>query len=102
MTTSELLKRVPIPRHKLYYLEQKGYIQPRRVPRGELEARVYTAEDCEMVRLIWKYLQQGYRHRVAYRKALEERSQQAPQAKAAHSPGTPVMSQGRADGGTRG
>jgi hypothetical protein len=30
MQTSDLLKKINIPRHKLYYLEQKGYINPKK------------------------------------------------------------------------
>jgi DNA-binding transcriptional MerR regulator len=72
MKTAEILEQINIPRHKLYYLEQKGYITPARVPMGDLEARVYSGEDVEKVRLIWKYLRKGFKHKVAYRKAMEE------------------------------
>lgn len=72
MKTSELLQRVDIPRHKLYYLEQKGYVKPGRVPMGDLEAREYSSEDVEKIRVIWKYLKKGFRHKVAYQKAMEE------------------------------
>ena len=72
MKTSELLKKIDIPRHKLYYLEQKGYISPNRFPMGDLEAREFSQEDFEKVRLIWKYLRQGFKHKVAYKKAIEE------------------------------
>ena len=72
MKTSEILQKIDIPRHKLYYLEQKGYIVPKRTPMGDLEAREYSPQDVEMVRLIWKYLKQGFKHKAAYRKALAE------------------------------
>lgn len=72
MKTSDILERVKIPRHKLYYLEQKGYIQPRRIPMGDLETREYSDEDLLKVQLIWKYLQKGFKHKVAYAKAIEE------------------------------
>jgi DNA-binding transcriptional MerR regulator len=78
MTTSELLRIVDIPRDRLYYLEHKGYISPRKVPRGELQAREYSDEEVLKVKLIWKYLQQGFKHRVAYAKALEELGQATP------------------------
>jgi hypothetical protein len=32
MQTSDLLKKIDISRHKFYYLEQKGYIKPKRLP----------------------------------------------------------------------
>lgn len=72
MNTSGILKRVNIPRHKLYYLEQKGYITPKKVSMGELEVRKYSPEDLLKIQLIWKYLQLGFKHKVAYQKALEE------------------------------
>jgi DNA-binding transcriptional MerR regulator len=72
MKTSELLQKIDIPRHKLYYLEQKGYITPNRFPMGDLEAREFSQEDFEKVRLIWKYLRQGFKHKIAYKKAIEE------------------------------
>lgn len=77
MKTSELLKKIDIPRHKLYYLEQKGYITPNRFPMGDLEAREFSQEDFEKIKLIWKYLRQGFKHKVAYKKAIEEMGIQA-------------------------
>jgi len=72
MKTSEILQKIDIPRHKLYYLEQKGYIAPTRTPMGDLEAREYSSHDVVMIRLIWKYLKKGFKHKAAYRKALAE------------------------------
>lgn len=72
MNTSDILNRVNIPRHKLYYLEQKGYITPKKVLIGELEVREYSSGDLLKIQLIWKYLQLGFKHKVAYQKALEE------------------------------
>lgn len=72
MRTNELLSLVDIPRHKLYYLESKGYVTPERFPMGDIEAREYSDEDIEKIRAIWKYLKQGFKHRVAYQKALAE------------------------------
>jgi len=72
MKTSEIISKLDIPRHKLYYLEQKGYISPKRIPMGDLEAREYSKQDFERIRAIWKYLQRGYKHKMAYQMALEE------------------------------
>ncbi|MBA7711144.1 MerR family transcriptional regulator [Candidatus Aerophobetes bacterium] len=72
MQTSDILEKIDIPRHKLYYLEQKGYIHPKKVPRGELEAREFTEEDFKKIQAIWKYLKQGFKHKIAYQKAMEE------------------------------
>jgi DNA-binding transcriptional MerR regulator len=72
MTTSEIISKLDIPRHKLYYLEQKGYVRPKRIAMGDLEAREYSAQDFERVKVIWKYLQQGFKHKTAYKMALDE------------------------------
>lgn len=72
MKTSEILQKVDIPRHKLYYLEQKGYVTPKRIPMGDLEAREYTHTDLVKIKLIWKYLTKGFKHKVAYEMAMEE------------------------------
>lgn len=72
MKTNELLQHIDIPRHKLYYLEQKGYITPQRIQMGDLEAREFSEADVRMVATIWKYLKQGFKHKVAYQKAMIE------------------------------
>lgn len=72
MKTAEILEQIDIPRHKLYYLEQKGYITPRRFPMGDLEAREYSPEDVMRIKFIWKYLKKGFKHKVAYQKAMQE------------------------------
>lgn len=71
MTTAEVIKSIRIPRDRLYYLEQKGFINPKKILVGEREARDYSEEDIEKIILIWKYVQEGFRYRVAYQKALE-------------------------------
>lgn len=75
MKTYEILKKIDIPRHKLYYLEQKGYISPSRIPMGDLEAREYSEEDLVKIRLIWKYLKKGFKHKIAFQRAIKEISQ---------------------------
>jgi len=39
---------------------------------GDLEAREFSDEDVVKIRFIWKYLKQGFKHKVAYKKAMEE------------------------------
>jgi DNA-binding transcriptional MerR regulator len=72
MKTAEIINKIDIPRHKLYYLEQKGYIKPKRIPMGDLEAREFSKQDFERVKLIWKYLKRGFKHKTAYQMAAEE------------------------------
>ena len=72
MRTAEVISKLNIPRHKLYYLEQKGYIKTKRIPMGDLEAREYDEREFKKIEAIWKYLKLGFKHKVAYRRAMEE------------------------------
>ncbi|MFZ5876407.1 MAG: MerR family transcriptional regulator [Nitrospirota bacterium] len=81
MKTNDLLKQIDIPRHKLYYLEQKGYVTPTRIPMGDLEAREYSTADIELIAAIWKYLKKGFKHKIAHQKALEEIGNDRPAAR---------------------
>ncbi len=72
MKTSEIISKIDIPRHKLYYLEQKGYVRPKRIPMGDLESREFSKQDFERVKTIWKYLRRGFKHKAAYQMALDE------------------------------
>lgn len=70
--TPELLAKIDIPRQKLYYLEQKGFIAPKKTVIGEKEFREYSDEDVKKVEFIWKYLKKGFKYKVAFEKAMEE------------------------------
>ncbi len=72
ISTQELLAKIDIPRQKLYYLEQKGFISPKKKQVGEKEFREYSEKDLILVEHIWKYLKRGFKYRVAYEKAREE------------------------------
>ena len=74
MKTPEILKKIDIPRQKLYYLEQNGYIKPQKTVIGEKSFREYSNEDVKKVECIWQYLKKGFKYRVAHEKALEELS----------------------------
>ena len=39
---------------------------------GDLETREYTEEEFRKLELIWKYLQNGFKYKIAYQKAMEE------------------------------
>lgn len=70
--TSDVLKKINIPRHKLYYLEQKGYIKPKKITRDDLEMREYTDEDFHKTQIIWNFSKRGSKHKIAYKKAIEK------------------------------
>jgi DNA-binding transcriptional MerR regulator len=71
-TSRQVVEEIGIPRQKLYYLEQKGFVEPTTEQRGEKLFRYYSQSEVEKIRLIWKYWQQGFRYRVAYQKALRD------------------------------
>jgi DNA-binding transcriptional MerR regulator len=70
--TPELLAKIDIPRQKLYYLEQKGFIKPQKTVIGDKEFREYSEEDVKKIEYIWKYLKKGFKYKIAYEKAMEE------------------------------
>lgn len=72
MRTPDLLAKIDIPRQKLYYLEQKGFIRPQKITIGDKEFREYSEEDVRKVEYIWKYLKKGFKYKIAYEKAMEE------------------------------
>jgi DNA-binding transcriptional MerR regulator len=74
-TTTQVVAEVGIPRQRLYYLEQKDFVKPEKERRGEKVFRFYPEIEVEKVRLIWKYLKQGFRYRAAYEKAIAELQQ---------------------------
>ncbi len=70
--TPEILAKIDIPRAKLYYLEQKGFIKPDKTRIGEKAYREYSEEDVRKVAHIWKYLKKGFKYNASYEKAMEE------------------------------
>ncbi len=70
--TPEILAKIDIPRTKLYYLEQKGFIKPGKTVIGEKAFREYSEEDVKKIEHIWKYLKKGFKYNAAYEKAMEE------------------------------
>jgi DNA-binding transcriptional MerR regulator len=72
MNTTEVRAKLKIPRETLYYLEFKGYIQPQKSEVGRKEFRDYSPEEFRKLETIWKYIQEGYRYKDAYNRALKE------------------------------
>jgi len=44
---------------------------------GDLEARDYSQSDFEKIKAIWIYLQQGFKHKMAYKKAMKDLQQRS-------------------------
>jgi DNA-binding transcriptional MerR regulator len=72
MTTAEVLERVEIPRQTLYYLEQKGFLHPRKKRVGEKEFRSYSQDDLNRLRAIEPHLKARLRYSAAIERALED------------------------------
>jgi len=74
MNTSEVIRTLGIPINKLHYMEQKGDINPKQTLMGDRNTLEYSDQDVKEIRLIWKYLKTGLKHKNAHIKALEELS----------------------------
>ncbi len=72
MHTTEIINTIGIPHPKLYYLEKKGYIKPKKILLSQNKRREYTKEDAEKIRIIWKYLKKGFKYNAAYQKAIAQ------------------------------
>lgn len=59
MDTGEIVKNIGISHQKLYYLEQKDYIGPKKISIAGGEFRNYSEEEVKKIKLIWKHLKQG-------------------------------------------
>jgi len=59
MDIGEIVKNIGISHQKLYYLEQKDYIGPKKISITGGEFRNYSEEEVKKIKLIWKYLKQG-------------------------------------------
>jgi DNA-binding transcriptional MerR regulator len=71
-TIKEILNRFPgLERYHLAWWEQKGYIQPKKVPKKRVSRRVYTEKDVEKIELMWKYTEKGFPPAAAHKQALK-------------------------------
>lgn len=56
----------------VYYLEQRGYVRPIKQRHGKIERNLYTTEQLELVKAIWRYRQEGSPPREAYQQAMQD------------------------------
>jgi DNA-binding transcriptional MerR regulator len=71
--TEEITHEEGIPRQALYYMENKGFISPRRKRVGRRILREYSDADVELAKLVWSYHDaDGLLWDAAYTKATEE------------------------------
>lgn len=72
METSELLSRIKgLTKRALYYLEEMGFIQPRKIQAGKVQKRDYNDEDVEKIKSVMPYLRKGFTPKVSVEKALK-------------------------------
>ena len=72
MHITELAKDTGASVDQIRYLEKKGFVESTWMKLRKRKVRFYSEEEATKVRLIIKYLDQGFRYDVAYEKAIEE------------------------------
>ena len=72
MYITELAKDAGTSVDQIRYLEKKGFVESTWMKLRKRNVRFYSEEEAMKVRLIIKYLDQGFRYNVAYEKAAEE------------------------------
>ncbi|NIM24942.1 MAG: hypothetical protein GTN69_02845 [Armatimonadetes bacterium] len=58
----------------VYYLEQRGYLSPLKQRHGRLERNLFTKEQADLLRAIWKHRKKGLPPRRAYEQAAKEQT----------------------------
>ncbi len=72
MYITELSKDSGASLDQIRYLEKKGFIVSMWIKLRKRKVRFYSEEEAMKVRLIAKYLDQGFRYDVAFEKAVDE------------------------------
>jgi len=72
MYITELAKDTGASVDQIRYIEKKGFVESTWMKLRKRKVRFYSEEEATKVRLIVKYLDQGFRYDVAYEKAIEE------------------------------
>jgi hypothetical protein len=73
MTTSELMSEFPqLSRDRLYSWERKGWVEPRKIPRGErMQGNDFPAKEVLKIRIMLLKTDQGFSAEAAAQRALE-------------------------------
>ena len=72
MYITKLAKDTGASVDQIRYLEKKGFVESTWMKLRKRKVRFYSEEEVTKVRLIIKYLDQGFRYDVAYEKTTEE------------------------------
>jgi len=73
MQLKEILNLIPgVGKDFVYYLEDKGYIHPRKIQKDRISRREYSRRDYEIIASIFKYYKRGYPPKIAYQLVTKE------------------------------
>ena len=72
MRITELAKRFRVTTDQIRYLERKGYVESTWTQLDKRRIRYYPEREINKLELLIKYLDQGFRHDIAYQKMVEE------------------------------
>jgi len=73
MQLKEILNLIPgLGKDFVYYLEDKGYIHPRKIQKDRISRREYSRRDYEIIASIFKYYKRGYPPKIAYQLVTKE------------------------------
>lgn len=72
---ADLLASCPgMTKEHVYYLEQRGYLRPIKQRHGKIHRNLYTTDQVQLVRAIWRHRLVGLSPREAHDRALREQS----------------------------
>ncbi len=73
MQLKEILDLIPgVGKDFVYYLEDKGYIHPRKIQKDRISRREYSRRDYEIIASVFKYYKRGYPPKIAYQLVTKE------------------------------
>jgi len=73
MQLKEILNLIPgLGKDLVYYLEDKGYIHPRKIQKDRISRREYSRKDYEVIASVFKYYKRGYPPKIAYQLVTKE------------------------------
>lgn len=72
MRISELAKESGTTTDLIRYLEKKGFIKPEMLMLRKRKVRSYSKEQVELVKLIVKHIEEGFKHDIAFAKAIDQ------------------------------
>jgi DNA-binding Lrp family transcriptional regulator len=73
MQLKEILNQIPgVGKDFVYYLEDKGYIHPRKIQKDRISRREYSRRNYEIIASVFKYYKRGYPPKIAYQLVTKE------------------------------